>query len=57
MTLVAPAPCVAVLAASRIAVPAANPGMALTMPAGVTLRFNLVLGNPVWIGMALAVRG
>ncbi len=56
MTLAASASYIAVPAALRIALPQANLAMALTMSIGVTFPFNLLVGIPLYIGVAQAVR-
>ena len=52
MTLAASASYIAVPAAMRIALPEANPAIALTMSLGITFPFNLVAGIPVYIAVA-----
>lgn len=56
MTLAASASYIAVPAALRIALPQANLAVALTMSIGVTFPFNLLIGIPLYIGIAGAVR-
>ena len=55
MTLAASASYVAVPAALRLALPEANPAIALTMSLGVTFPFNLLLGIPLYIAVAGAI--
>ncbi len=57
MTLSASASYIAVPAAMRVALPEANPAIYLTMSLGVTFPFNLTLGIPIYVGIALAVSG
>jgi uncharacterized protein len=52
ITLAASASYIAVPAAMRLALPAANPGLALALSLGVTFPFNLTLGIPLYIGLA-----
>ena len=40
------------LAAMRLALPAANPGLALALSLGVTFPFNLLFGIPLYIAVA-----
>ena len=54
MTLGASASYIAVPAAMRLALPAANPAVALTLSLGLTFPFNLVLGIPIYIAAAQA---
>ncbi len=56
MTLAASASYIAVPAALRIALPQANLALALTMSIGVTFPFNLLLGIPLYIGIAGVLR-
>ncbi len=56
MTLAASASYIAVPAALRIALPQANLGLALTMAIGVTFPFNLLLGIPLYLGIAGGLR-
>jgi len=46
-----------VLIAFGLALPGANPGLALTLSLGVTFPFNLMLGIPLYIGMAQRIAG
>ena len=55
MTLAASASYIAVPAALRIALPQANLALALTMSIGVTFPFNLLVGIPLYIGIARGV--
>jgi hypothetical protein len=52
MTLGASASYIAVPAAMRLALPEANPGIALTLSLGLTFPFNLTLGIPLYIAAA-----
>jgi len=52
MTLAASASYIAVPAAMRLALPAANPAIALTLSLGVTFPLNLLLGIPLYIAVA-----
>ncbi len=52
MTLAASASYIAVPAAMRLALPDANPTIALTLSLGVTFPFNLVIGIPLYISLA-----
>ena len=52
MTLAASASYIAVPAAMRLALPQANPSIALTLSLGVTFPFNLIIGIPVYIAAA-----
>jgi hypothetical protein len=36
----------------RLALPRANPAIALTLSLGITFPFNLVIGIPLYIAMA-----
>ena len=55
MTLAASASYIAVPAALRIALPQANLAMALTLSIGLTFPFNLLLGIPLYVGVARAL--
>ena len=55
MTLGASASYIAVPAALRLALPAANPAIGLTLALGVTFPFNLLIGLPVYISVAQRV--
>ena len=55
ITLAASASYIAVPAAMRIALPDANPAIALTLSLGVTFPFNLIVGIPVYISLASRV--
>jgi uncharacterized protein len=52
ITLAASASYIAVPAAMRLALPAANPAIALTLSLGVTFPLNLLLGIPLYIAAA-----
>ena len=52
ITLAASASYIAVPAALRLALPEANPAIALTLSLGVTFPFNLVFGIPLYIAIA-----
>ena len=52
LLLAASASYIAVPAAMRLALPEANPSIALTLSLGVTFPFNLVLGIPLYISAA-----
>lgn len=52
ITLAASASYIAVPAAMRLALPAANPAISLTLSLGVTFPFNLTLGIPLYIFIA-----
>ena len=52
ITLAASASYIAVPAAMRIALPDANPAIALTLSLGVTFPFNLTLGIPLYVAFA-----
>jgi len=52
ITLAASASYIAVPAAMRLALPAANPGLALSLSLGVTFPFNLLFGIPLYIAVA-----
>ncbi len=57
MVLAASASYIAVPAAMRVALPQANPSIYLTLSLGVTFPFNLTLGIPIYIAVALAATG
>ena len=57
MTLAASASYIAVPAAMRVALPEANPSVYLTLSLGVTFPFNLIIGIPAYVAVALAVTG
>lgn len=57
MTLAASASYIAVPAAMRLALPQANPALALTLALGVTFPFNLIIGIPVYIAAASKIAG
>jgi hypothetical protein len=51
ITLAASASYIAAPAAMRLALPAANPALALTLSLGVTFPFNLLVGIPLYIAI------
>ena len=51
ITLAASASYIAAPAAMRLALPAANPALALTLSLGVTFPFNLLVGIPLYIAV------
>jgi uncharacterized protein len=55
ITLAASASYIAVPAAMRLALPAANPALALTLSLGVTFPFNLLVGIPLYIAVGSRV--
>lgn len=57
MTLAASASYIAVPAAMRVALPEANPSIYLTLSLGVTFPFNLIVGIPCYVAIALAATG
>ncbi|MEH6644467.1 sodium-dependent bicarbonate transport family permease [Sulfitobacter sp.] len=57
MVLSSSASYIAVPAAMRVAVPEANPSLYLTLSLGVTFPFNLTIGIPLYVGIAMAVTG
>ncbi len=57
MVLAASASYIAVPAAMRVALPEANPSVYLTLSLGVTFPFNLVIGIPIYVAIALAAIG
>ncbi len=57
MTLAASASYIAVPAAMRVALPAANPAVSLTLSLGITFPFNLIFGIPAYLAVAKAVIG
>ncbi|UWR22278.1 sodium-dependent bicarbonate transport family permease [Sulfitobacter sp. S190] len=57
MVLSASASYIAVPAAMRVALPEANPSLYLTLSLGVTFPFNLTLGIPLYVAVAMAVTG
>ncbi len=57
MVLSASASYIAVPAAMRVALPEANPSLYLTLSLGVTFPFNLTVGIPLYVAVALAVTG
>jgi uncharacterized protein len=56
-TLAGSASYIAVPAAMRVALPAANPALYLTLALGITFPFNLVVGIPLWIAVATTLTG
>ena len=48
---------IAAPAAVRIALPTANPGLYLTAALGITFPFNLIIGIPLYHGLAKVVHG
>jgi len=52
ITLAASASYIAVPAAMRLALPQANPAIALTLSLGITFPFNLLVGIPLYIALA-----
>jgi uncharacterized protein len=57
MVLAASASYIAVPAVMRVALPQANPALALTLALGVTFPFNLTLGIPLYIAIAGVIMG
>lgn len=57
MVLSASASYIAVPAAMRVALPEANPSVYLTLSLGVTFPFNLTLGIPMYLGIAVWATG
>ena len=57
MVLSASASYIAAPAAVRLALPAANPGYYLTASLGITFPFNLIIGIPLYLGIAQALSG
>lgn len=57
MTLAASASYIAVPAAMRVALPAANPSISLTLALGITFPFNLTFGIPAYMAVAQALIG
>ncbi|KIN74677.1 sodium-dependent bicarbonate transport family permease [Sulfitobacter guttiformis] len=57
MVLSASASYIAVPAAMRVALPEANPSLYLTLSLGVTFPFNLTIGIPLYVGIAMALTG
>lgn len=55
ITLAASASYIAVPAAMRLALPTANPAIALTLSLGVTFPFNLLVGIPLYIAIATRI--
>ena len=50
-----PAALVRLAAAVRLALPEANPGFYLTASLGITFPFNLIIGIPLYLGIAQAL--
>ncbi len=57
ITLTASASYIAVPAAMRLALPAAKPSIYLTLSLGVTFPFNVTIGIPIYIYLALLITG
>jgi hypothetical protein len=57
MVLAASASYIAVPAAMRVALPEANPSISLTLSLGITFPFNLTIGIPSYVAVAMAVTG
>ncbi len=57
ITLAASASYIAVPAAMRLALPQANPAIALSLSLGVTFPFNLLFGIPLYIAVAQRIAG
>lgn len=57
MVLSASASYIAVPAAMRVALPEANPAVYLTLSLGITFPFNLTLGIPLYLWIALTLSG
>ncbi len=57
MVLGASASYIAVPAAMRVALPAANPSLSLSLSLGVTFPFNLTFGIPLYVGLAKIITG
>lgn len=57
ITLTASASYIAVPAAMRLALPEAKPSIYLTLSLGVTFPFNVTLGIPIYIYLALLING
>lgn len=57
ITLAASASYIAVPAAIRLALPQANAALALTLSLGVTFPFNLAIGIPLYVALALRIAG
>lgn len=57
MVLAASSSYIAVPAAMRVALPQAKPGIYLTLSLGVTFPFNLTLGIPLYLAVAMALTG
>lgn len=57
MTLCASASYIAVPAAMRVALPEADPAIYLTLSLGITFPFNLTVGIPLYVAVAVALIG
>ena len=57
ITLTASASYIAVPAAMRLALPEAKPSIYLTLSLGVTFPFNVTIGIPIYIYLALLING
>ena len=57
MALAASASYIAVPAVLREAIPEANPSLYFGMSLGLTFPFNILLGIPLYVGVAQAVLG
>jgi hypothetical protein len=57
ITLAASASYIAVPAAMRLALPEAKPSIYLTLSLGVTFPFNLTLGIPLYVWLAVRISG
>ena len=57
MTLAASASYIAVPAATRVALPEANPSIYLTLSLGVTFPFNITVGIPLYVTVASMIAG
>ena len=57
ITLTASASYIAVPAARRLALPEAKPSIYLTLSLGVTFPFNVTVGIPIYIYLALLING
>lgn len=57
MTLAASASYIAVPAAMRVALPEADPAIYLTLSLGVTFPFNLTIGIPLYLSVAILATG
>ena len=57
MVLAASASYIAVPAVVRVAIPEANPSLYVGMSLGLTFPFNILLGIPLYVGVAQRVLG